>query len=136
MGIDQIRIAVDQRLIADGVNESFKFMGLPDIVLIAQRDVFALCFGKSRFEITDIAEILRIYVQPDRQTGEIAPDDFDRIVARTVVLNDDFLRLKGLSRNRFELGTDIGCAVVGGNDNGYSFIKCVDMNVIILPLSL
>ena len=76
----------------------FQFVGQPDIILIAERDEFALAESQGSGKVPRDSEIGGLLVEVDRErcgAPELS-DDGGGVIGRTVIGDDEFRRQKSL----------------------------------------
>lgn len=94
-----------------GLQTEGYLVGLPDVVLVAEEDIFSACQGDAVLEIPRISQVLLIFNQADLLIRK-AFDNRDRVVSGMVVADNDFIVVIQLGDDAFNLLTYVAGAVV------------------------
>ena len=114
-------------VVADMSDEGLYLVRHPYVVLVADGHEVALGSHGCRLEVEVEAEVVLIspylYI---RKAGRILLADGDRVVGRSVVLDNDLQQGIGLGDDRVELLSDKACAIVGAEDDGNGWLIHLD----------
>ena len=94
-----------------GLQTEGHLVGLPDVVLVAEKDIFSACQGDAVLEIPRISQVLLIFNQADLLIRK-AFDNRNRVVSGMVVADNDFIVVIQLGDDAFNLLTYVAGAVV------------------------
>ena len=106
--------------VSDTSHHLFKFVGMPDIVLIGDRDEITCCATECSMEISIESQVLLIDMQSDKRiAGLILLYDFCCPVCALVILNQQLVDRIGLLYNRVQLFAQKFLSVLSAHYNGY-----------------